>query len=176
MLKVTPHITKYTALNGGSDHQKAFLQHYDLDMKIVGDRWAEKCVILLGDNDSGAHAIMQILRGKSIIKGNIKLAEFTHYIRNLYVVLTPAADKDSTSMIEDFLDQAAKSVVLNGKTFHPGGKDFKETKHFGKKALAEHVRENADKYDFSGFSTILERIDKSVSDYNYRLARSKTPI
>lgn len=173
LLRVTPHITRYTSLNGGSDQQKAFLQNYDEDMKIVGNRWSEKPVILLGDNDHGANAIMQILRGKAVIAGDIKMSTFTHYIRNLYVVLTPVSSNNNNTMIEDFLDHKAKEVLLKGKKFHPTTKGFNEVKHFGKKALAEHVRENADKYDFSGLIRILERINLSIEDYNGRFTRSK---
>ncbi|MCJ2083496.1 retron Ec67 family RNA-directed DNA polymerase/endonuclease [Methylobacterium sp. J-090] len=172
LLNITTHVTSYTALNGGSDQQKSFLQNFDNDMRIVKDRWADKPVILLGDNDSGANAIMQILRGKSIIAGDIKTAQFTHYIKNLYVIFTPVTSKTDNSMIEDFLDPKASKAILGGKSFHLGGKGFDEKKHYGKKALAEHVKENADKYDFSSFNSILKRLDLAVGDYAERLARS----
>ncbi|WP_177232421.1 retron Ec67 family RNA-directed DNA polymerase/endonuclease [Methylobacterium gossipiicola] len=173
LLNVTPHITIYTALNGGSDQQKSFLQNYDNDMSIVGERWADKCVIIFGDNDSGANSIMQILRGKSIIPGDIKTADFTYYTRNLYVILTPIPNKNSISMIEDFLDPNASRVKLENKVFHLGGKGFDEKKHYGKKALSEHVRQNASKYDFSKFEIILKRIDLAIDDYSSRLAALK---
>lgn len=173
LLNVTPHITKYTSLNGGSDQQKAFLQNFDDDMSIVGARWADKCVIIFGDNDSGANSIMQILRGKSIIPGDIKTSKFTYYIRNLYLVLTPVPTTNSSSMIEDFLDPNASKVILENKVFHPGGKGFDDKKHYGKKVLSEHVRQNANKYDFSRFEVILERIDLAIEDYKTRLVASK---
>lgn len=171
-LQFSKRIAQFTGLQGGSDQLKTFLQNWDSDISMVRQRRASNPVILLLDNDSGANGIMQVLRGKKIIKDDIKMVNHVYASSNLYVVLTPVPDKHSKSCIEDFVDDTAKDFILNGKTFHPGGKviykgePWSEAKHYGKRVLAEKVvGANADKYDFSMFKPILARLDGVISDY-----------
>ncbi|RIX99525.1 RNA-directed DNA polymerase [Aureimonas flava] len=177
-LRFTPVIGRFTGLQGGSDQLKTFLQNWDVNMAMVGDRYPSQPVILFMDNDSGANATMQILRGKKVISQDIKMMEFTHATKNLYVIFTPVPDVKSQSCIEDFVDPTAKSVKLDGKTFHPGGnatyqgKKWSDTLHYGKRVLAEKVvAENVAKYDFSLFKPILDRLDKAIADYPKQVAK-----
>jgi hypothetical protein len=67
-------------------------------------------------------------------------------------------------MIEDCFDSALLATPVNGKTFNPND-DKLGPNEFGKVALANIVRSNADKIDFSGFEPLLSRISSAIRHY-----------
>jgi hypothetical protein len=157
---------KYTAtagrilhLTGGSGALCRLVQEYEEEYKLVRAAGGRNPVILLIDNDEGAKGIF----GKLKVDGT---QPFYHVAHNLYVVPTPLTGSGDRTMIEDFFKPATKATKLAGKSFHPGGKGFDVTKHYGKQPFAESVvRRHAHTIDFSGFAPILGRLEAVIHQH-----------
>lgn len=171
-LRITDKVRHLIGLGDGSDLQKKVMEIYVDRMRSVGSRLAPHPVIFLGDNDDGANALMGAVRkrNKPPKKTDLRKVPFMHFALNLYVALTPELSGKS-STIEDFLDPKCLQEKLGGKTFSPKKGKLDDTLHFGKVWLAERVvKANADKYDFSGFDPILDRIDEIIRHYQAQIA------
>jgi 5S rRNA maturation endonuclease (ribonuclease M5) len=129
----------------------------------------DHAVILLVDNDSGADEIYKTI--KRLTKKNaLRTASFVHVTGNLYVVVTPLKEGVKQSEIEDCFDDAIKNLNLGGRIFSPDNKADPNI-YFGKSVLAQYVRENAPKIDFSGFAGVLDRITAAIEDYEAKRAK-----
>jgi hypothetical protein len=127
-------------------------------------------IIVLIDNDSGAHSVYGAIAGITKTKKPKGTAPFIHVLGNLYVVPTPLSPTGDETLIEDFFDPAILKTTLNGKTFDPG-KDMDDKKHYSKAAFARDViAKNSASINFSEFHGILDRIDIVLKDYAIKYA------
>lgn len=127
-------------------------------------------VIVLIDNDNGAHSIYEAIAGIIKKPKPAGFANFIHVTSNLYVVPTPLGPGKAQTSIEDFFDAATLATALNGKTFSRK-KEINDSTHYGKAVFALNVvAKNASKIDFEGFKPILDRVVAVIDDYK---AKSK---
>ena len=158
--------------HGASDLDRLAKQYAEeiLRFKAHG---MEQAVVLLMDNDDGADEMYKL--AKDLTGKNVSRAEpYFHLVGNLYVVVTPLIGTNKQSEIEDSFADTLKNVVLDGKTLSTKNK-FDTAKYFSKHVFAQHVRENASKIDFSGFSGILDRVAAAIQANQIRIAASAAP-
>lgn len=142
-------------LTGGTGDVSNFMRMYTAELKRFKAPGKQHPVIALIDNDDGALPIYNTI--KDLTGTRPTGAEpFIHVTGNLYVVATPLR-LEAPSMIEDFFDSPTRATVLNGKSFDPSNNWDPKT-HYGKADFAyKVVQPNADKIDFKGFVSILDR-------------------
>lgn len=162
-----------TELTGGVGGICKLLKHYHADVqhrfKAPAPRFP---VIVLIDNDKGAHSVYEAISGITKKKKPKGLADFIHVTGNLYVVPTPRGSNDTDSAIEDFFDTATLKEELNGRKFDRSNKTDDKPGFYGKGHFARDVvAKKADTIDFSGFKAILDRIVKVIDDYQAKLAK-----
>jgi len=155
----------FSSLNG-------LIKEYVKELKRFKAPGMEHPVILLADNDDGGDAVVKVIKG--ITKSAFSNADpFVHVMGNLYLVLTPLPAGKTKSEIEDFFDDNVKNLKLGGKKFNPNDKADSDL-YFSKSILAEYVRDNAGRIDFSGFSPVFDRITQVLEDYEVLLASQAT--
>lgn len=167
--------TKITHLTGGVGGICKLLKNYHADASTKFKAPAPKHpVIVLIDNDNGAHNIYEAIAGITKKPKPEGRADFIHVTRNLYVVPTPLGPKNAKTCIEDFFDAKTLATRLNGKTFSRE-KETDNENEYGKARFALNVvAKNAETIDFSKFKPILDRLVKVLDDYKgRRAARSK---
>lgn len=154
----------YSSLNRLIDRYIAELKRF----KAAG---LQQPVIILADNDKGGAEVLS--RVKKVTKQAVSNTEpFVHVTGNLYLVLTPLIAGKTESEIEDCFDDAfIKTLVIRGKKFDSDEK-ADSNQYFSKSILAEYVRENAGKIDFSGFSGIFARFVQVIEDYEANVAQT----
>jgi len=164
--KVNKRVLK---LGGGTGDLAGFIAEYH---KQVATKFkapgAKLPVVILIDNDSGKGPVLDAV--KRITKTPVdETATFTRVFANLYLVLTPLIADAKESCIEDCFDAATLKITHQGKPFNPSNKRD-SSPHYGKTVFAhEVIRPNAKKIDFSGFASILDRV-QAVLDYHQALA------
>lgn len=147
-------------LAGGSPPLRDFLLKYKNRCAAFRSKGLQHPVIAVVDNDSGGSVIFNSLK---IEKTDTQ--PFYHVGQNLYVIKTPLLPGLPETEMEDFFDSSVTSVVLGGKTFNRKS-DADSTTHYGKFVFSEAVvQRNRDSIDFSGFCTLLSRIDQAISHY-----------
>ncbi|TDG02177.1 RNA-directed DNA polymerase [Paraburkholderia guartelaensis] len=125
-------------------------------------------VIVLIDNDKGAHGVYEVIAGITKKPKPLGLADFIHVTSNLYVVPTPFGPKKAHTAIEDFFDAFTLETELNGKKFNRNNK-LDDSKEYGKAAFARDVvAKNAATIDFTKFHAIFDRVMKVLDDYEAR--------
>ncbi|RBB35983.1 hypothetical protein DPV79_26930 [Burkholderia reimsis] len=123
-------------------------------------------VIVLIDNDNGAHSIYEAIAGITKKPKPEGRADFIHVTSNLYVVPTPFGPKKKQTAIEDFFDEHTLATQLNGKTFNRSNKSDDSDKFYGKGAFARDVvAKQANTIDFTKFRAILDRVMKVLDHY-----------
>ncbi|MGC0075830.1 retron Ec67 family RNA-directed DNA polymerase/endonuclease, partial [Ralstonia pseudosolanacearum] len=150
----TGHITDLT---GGVGGICKLLKNYHEDVhdwfKAPVSRFP---VIVLIDNDAGAHSIYEAIAGITKRTKPEGRADFIHVTSNLYVVPTPFGPNKAHTAIEDFFDEITLATVLNGKTFNRKNKSDDSDKFYGKGAFARDVvAKQASTIDFTKFQAIL---------------------
>lgn len=176
--KLTVRLFKYgdrrtseiSEITGGVGGVCNLLKNYHEDSRSYFKAQQPKYpVIVLIDNDNGAHCVYEAIAGitkKPKPKGK---ADFIHVTANLYVVPTPFGTGGAPTAIEDFFRTTTLNTLVNGKKFDRS-KKIDDTKHYGKAVFAkEVVAKNADTIDFSKFKNILDRIVKVIDDYDAKL-------
>ncbi|MFL9905743.1 retron Ec67 family RNA-directed DNA polymerase/endonuclease [Paraburkholderia sp. RL17-337-BIB-A] len=163
-----------TDLTGGVGGICKLLKSYDEDVKqLFKAPVSQFPVIVLIDNDTGAHGIYEVLAGITKKPKPQGLADFIHVTSNLYVVPTPFGPNKSFTAIEDFFDKPTLETKLNGKTFSRKSK-LDETSEYGKAAFARDVvAKNSASIDFNGFQVILDRVIKVLDDYEKKYKNVK---
>jgi len=154
-------------LSGGTGDLCKFLKGYKYQHNRIKCKSTKKPVILLIDNDDGAHGKGGMYQA---MKDALKLAkkpdgnESSYAIsNNLSVIPTPKLAKGAQSMIEDFFEPKVLKTKLNGKTFNISNKNFDSSKEYGKYLFATQViKKQKDKINFDGFIPILQRISDVV--------------
>lgn len=134
-------------------------------------------VIVSIDNDDGATEIFKLLQSKKfgITISHATDLPFYHLDGPLYLVKTPIKGTDNKSCIEDFFDPALLERKVDSKTFN-FHKEHEAPGEFGKVIFSDRVvRPQADTIDFSGFDTLLTRIDAVLDDYAKRKAAAPAP-
>jgi hypothetical protein len=163
-----------TDLTGGVGGICKLLKSYDEDVNQRFKAPVSKFpVIVLIDNDKGAHGIYEVIAGITKKPKPLGLADFIHVTRNLYVVPTPFGPNKSFTAIEDFFDKPTLDTKLSGKTFSRKSK-LDESSEYGKAAFARDVvAKNFGTIDFSGFQPILDRVIKVLEDYEIKFKSTK---
>lgn len=146
---------------GGSGNLAAFIALYSQATRQVGGALPANPVIILYDNDDGAQSVRQALRkyaGKDV-RGT---EPFVRVFKNLYAVNTPGEN----SSIESFFGHEIKSTLVDGKSFHPGQKQFDPEKHYGKVVFAHRVvRPHAATIEFGGFRPLLTNVVAAIAEH-----------
>jgi hypothetical protein len=126
-------------------------------------------VIVLVDNDSGSAPVFAAMKQQKINVSQSTTDDFYHVCFNLYVVKTPEIGSVGTSTIENFLDDAALSEKIQGRTLSLA-KEYDRAKHFGKMELADLIiRPRYASLDFGGFVPLLDRLVSVIKDYRTRV-------
>jgi len=157
-------------LMGGVGGICKLLKSYHEDLKFYFKAPISKFpVIVLIDNDSGAHSIYEAIAGITKKKKPLGRADFIYVTGNVYVVPTPFGAGNSFTAVEDFFDAKTLATELNGKKFNRKNKSEDSTDFYSKAAFARDVvAKGASTIDFSGFKVILDRIEKVLDDYEVR--------
>ena len=150
-------------LSGGTGDLCKFLKGYKYNYDKIKVEGTKQPIILLIDNDDGAHgkggiytAIKEALKLKD--KPNGDETSYSVY-ENLFVIPTPKTKEGESTMVEDFFEEKVLKTKLNGKTFNPSNTGFDKTKEYGKYYFATQViKKKKDKISFEGFVPILKRI------------------
>lgn len=161
-------------LYGGTSYLNLFIEKFQEKQVFYKSLKPKNPVILVLDNDSGFKQdieknLKKIKTAKpypeDIGNKNFRESDFIHVNNNLYIVLTPLLDRDETEM-EDFFDNKTRQTVVSGKTFNKSNNKIDNKKEYGKEIFSKKVvLENKKSIDFSGFSTILRRIEKCIDHY-----------
>lgn len=159
--------SEITELTGGVGGVCKLLKHYHEDVRNKFKASPPKHpVIVLIDNDNGAHSIYETISGITKKTKPAGLSNFIHVTSNLYVVPTPLGPGNTQTSIEDFFDAKTLATPLNGKTFHRKMKGDDSVKHYGKAPFAlEVVAKQAGMIDFKDFKAILDRVVNVIDDY-----------
>ncbi len=132
-------------------------------------------VIVVIDNDSGAHSIYEAIAGITKKPKPAGRASFIHVTHNLYVVPTPLGAGNTPTSIEDFFEPSVLKEELNGKTFNRANKHDEPDKFYGKAAFARDViAKNANTIKFDKFQEILDRIIEAMEHYKSKCKASTT--
>lgn len=157
-------------LTGGVGGICKLLKSYHEDLNFYFKAPISKFpVIVLIDNDSGAHSIYEAVAGITKKKKPQGLADFIYVTGNLYIVPTPFGAGKSVTAIEDFFDAKTLATELNSKKFNRKNKNDDSEDFYSKAAFARDViAKGASSIDFSKFSSILDRVEKVLDDYEVR--------
>jgi hypothetical protein len=159
---------------GGTGHFGRFIVSYKADIlrfKAPGMQWP---IMLLIDNDSGREPIFNTIKSITGRKPD-RSDPYVHIFGNLYLVTTPLPGGTQQSNIEDCFDDATKNTVLGGKTFNPEN-EYNTKTHYGKADFAyKVVKPNADRIDFTGFKSILDRFVSVLDEHAKRFGHPMTP-
>jgi RNA-directed DNA polymerase len=160
-------------IHGGTGSLGHFIRTYKDDVSRFKAQGLRRPVILLIDNDSGKGKIVNII--KEITKKKVDDADpYTHIFGNLYLVLTPLYEGRNQSRIEDCFDASIKSTILNGRTFVLEN-DFNREATYGKADFAyKVVRPNADRINFTGFKSILDRFVSVLDEHERKFPSAGT--
>jgi hypothetical protein len=168
-LTATGHILR---LSGGTGSLKLFIPEYLKELKRFKAPGMQNPVILLIDNDDGAKHVYELVKN-ACGKKPTGQEQFVRIAGNLYLVATPFAAGRNSSMIEDSFGTLPSTLKLDGKTFNADDKTFDAAIHYGKHVFSQHVKDHANKIDFTGFKAILTRLVAVIEAY--KLIRPKNP-
>jgi hypothetical protein len=156
-------------LSGGSGNLGNLVGRYQRAVYKYTFRPLKHPVIVLVDNDSGSAPVFAAMKQQKINVSQSTTDDFYHVCFNLYVVKTPEIGSVGTSTIENFLDDAALSEKIQGRTLSLA-KEYDRAKHFGKMELADLIiRPRYASLDFGGFVPLLDRLVSVIKDYRTRV-------
>jgi retron-type reverse transcriptase len=146
-------------LRGGTSFMAQFITDYGKELKRfkAPGMGMQNPVILLVDNDDGLKPIHSAMRQFSSAKPN-RNDPFIRITGNLYVVATPLVAGSSSSVIEDSFGNLTSTLKISGKSFNPDDKTFDPALHYDKHIFSQHVKENANRINFAGFTELLNRL------------------
>ncbi|MBU6954615.1 retron Ec67 family RNA-directed DNA polymerase/endonuclease [Hahella sp. HN01] len=175
------HFVSYTErtrflleLYGGADYLKGFIDSYKDNFEMYKAPKPRHPVIVFVDNDSGPKDIISRVNGlgeasvfppKIEKVKDVRKADFTHLMKNLYLVLTPRSEADKDTDIEFFFKDEDRLRKFNGKYFNTvDNRD--ETKDLSKEAFARNiVKFQRKSIDFSKFTSLLDRVVAVIDHY-----------
>jgi RNA-directed DNA polymerase len=152
--------------DGGSSQLARFISSYRKNTDKFGAPGLQNPVIILFDNDSGAKAIRSSakearLSGKAVDPKD----QFTHIVKNLYLVPTPLLPGKEETKIEDFFDDDIKKTVIAGKTLSTDN-TFDKTVFYGKSDFAEQViAPHAKTINFKNFAPLMTSISMVIKEH-----------
>lgn len=169
-MNFTKSVHDVLQLGGGTGDFKYFILNYKNMLKEYRFRPLAHPVILLIDNDDGAGVIFSVLKELKLNVSHDSVDPFYRIVENLYLVKTPESNKGNKwSSIEDFFHADVRAIELGGKKFDPSNKHTGENT-YGKAFFAEKViRPRRKNIDFSGFSSLIERIKSAKNDYYQKM-------
>jgi RNA-directed DNA polymerase len=150
-------------LRGGFGSIKHFIYLYRNMPKRFNLSLRTQPIVLLIDNDAGGGEVIKQVNG--LYKSKITLDDpktAWEISKRLILVKTPHTASLKRTCIEDLLPQSVLKTSLNGKTFHSDIKTMDPSKHYGKVALASHVRSNISSIDLSSFDPFLLQIEQAI--------------
>ncbi|MHA3720464.1 retron Ec67 family RNA-directed DNA polymerase/endonuclease [Yersinia enterocolitica] len=165
--------TKYLLeLYGGADYLKDFIIHYKNNFNYYKAPKPSNPVIIFVDNDSGPKDLINYVSKINDIKisptglMDIRSSEFVHIFHNLYLVLTPQIKGYAETDIEHFFTDTDRLRPHKGKVFNTASKRDPDN-DLSKESFATHIV-HAKKHDidFSGFTSLLERLEKVINHYD----------
>ena len=165
--------TKYLLeLYGGADYLKDFVIHYKKHFNHYKAPKPSSPVIIFVDNDSGPKDLINYVNKINDIEifpagaKDIRSSEFVHIFYNLYLVLTPQVKGYSETDIEHFFKDADRLRLHKNKCFNTVSKRDPDN-DLSKESFATHIV-HAQKHaiDFSGFTSLLERLVKVITHYD----------
>lgn len=165
--------TKYLLeLYGGADYLKDFVIHYKKHFNYYKAPKPSNPVIIFVDNDSGPKDLINYVNKISDIEifpsgeKDIRSSEFVHIFYNLYLVLTPQEKGFSETDIEHFFKDVDRLRLHKGKCFNTVSKRDPNN-DLSKESFATNIV-HAQKHaiDFSGFTSLLERLVKVINHYD----------
>jgi hypothetical protein len=159
--------TEILRLTGGAAVLNVFLWDYLKEIKRFKALGKQQPVIFVVDNDSGAKGICS--SAKTLTKKDAHLEPFVHLSENLYLIVLPLPPGKKESEIEDFMGNQIKGIKLGGKTY---SRDGDSDTHFSKHILSQHIDKNAQRFDFTGLTPILERISAAIDAHHAKTAAS----
>lgn len=169
-------------LGQGTGGQSCLIGQYSENLKKYMHKPMEHPVIVLCDNDDGIKNVLNVAKKK--IKKKIKekeeevlsictTSDFYYLGDNLYLVKIPEDHQPNEGAIEFLFEKSLREEMLNGKSLKLD-KEHKDHMHYSKSDFAEKVvRVKAKKFHFSGFESLLSRIESVIKDYKNVLARRK---
>jgi RNA-directed DNA polymerase len=160
--------TEILRLTGGAAVLNVFLWSYLKEIKRFKAPGKQQPVIFVVDNDSGAGGICG--SAKTLTNKDARSEPFVHLSENLYLVVLPLPPDKKESEIEDFMGNQIKGIKLDGKTYSRGGDSGA---HFGKHILSQHIDKNAQKFDFTALTPVLERISAAIHAHH---AKTTAPV
>lgn len=156
---------KMLGLFGGTGDLSKFIAKYKtLCKKKFRPGAHSNPVIVLVDNDSGAKPVFSAVKEATGKKAD-GTEEFIHVFGNLYLIATPLPMGATHSMIEDFFQETDLSIRLNGKKFDPASDEETDTTYTKASFAYKVVEVMAHKIDFSGFESLLNRIQEAIHHY-----------
>ena len=174
-VKLKVRLYKYTKTSTGrilglKDGGSAPLGNFITTYRKNTDRFAApgliSPVIILYDNDSGRKAVNSPAKDARASNKPIDPQDnFTHIVKNLYILPTPLTQTGGDSMIEDFFDAATRAIQVGGRSFSAEN-DYDRTKFYGKADFADHVvTPHAKTIDFTGFAPLLQRLAMAIVEH-----------
>ena len=147
--------------DGGSSSLAKFVATYKRVAAKFTVPGPKQPIIILYDNDSGAHKVRSAVT-EACGKKLDGTEPFANVFRNLCVAATPLPGGATESRIEDFFEAPLKATVVDGKTFDDKN-DFDTANNYGKKVFAyKVVRPNADSINFDGFRPLLTNLVSAI--------------
>ncbi len=153
-------------LGHGASGQASLVSQYANNLKKYLHKPMEHPVIILCDNDDGPKTVFKnakLKSGKTISKTTIE--PFYHLGENLYLIKIPEGTTANNIEIEALFQPDLLKTMIDKKPFDPK-KMHGDEKAYGKVVFAEKViRSNFANIDFTGFSSLLSRIDQCMTHY-----------
>jgi RNA-directed DNA polymerase len=172
-VKYTKRTKFLNQLHGGTPYLSFFLTTFEKHYDFYKAPKPKHPVIIILDNDSGSNEIVNkiqkikqcVVYPKKLKKSECHKAKYIHVFHNLYIVLTPLGKNDEPTDIEYFFKDKDRLKNYKGKHFNTvANRDPK--KDLSKDSFAEHiVRAQKKDVDFSGFTTLLNRLVLVIKHY-----------
>ena len=180
-------------LHGGTGHLGLFMDQFNQNYMLYNAPKPEQPVVIVLDNDEGADKFLNKLADigaeyvhttfkgsskksrqsrKQLNKHDLRQAEYVHVMHNLYVVLTPRADRDT--QIEDLFNHNTRGYKLGDRSLSTEN-NYNHKTHYGKDQFANQViRKYSQHIDFIGFIPLLGRIQLAIRHYHSHSKSSVT--
>jgi hypothetical protein len=159
-------------LKGGTGRMGQFIKDYGDELKRFKAQGQQNPVILVIDNDGGAKPVHDAMRKFGKLKPTGQEL-FIHITGNLYLVATPLAAGQKSSVIEDAFGTLSSTLKIGGKSFNPEEDTFDEALHYDKHIFSQYVKENASQIDFTAFTELLSRLTAVIEAHEVAVSPAK---
>ncbi len=150
----------------GTSGLKTLIELYEDNLKIFEGNGKKEPVIVLIDNDGGAHDIKKYIKKKLGIQ-NLEYDKTYNIVYNLFVIFI--SETEDTE-IEDLFNQNLLETRIDGKKFSRD-KEIDQDSEYGKNIFAERViKVNQKEIDYSKFKPLLKRVNATINEYRRNIA------